>query len=265
MTLASGIFSGMAPRDIPLPKAPLASVISQIRFPMIASIEKLENIGAFQESIRRIFPDMSKEPGKRVSIGPEGIQLRDQTIWRFTSDDRTLIASLASDFIALEAKSYTKRPEFMEVWVPILRSVETCFGPSRSDRIGLRYLNRLEDEILPALPDLVRHEILGILSLDEVETIEHTMAEAVLRFDDGSLGLLARWGMLGAGMTHDTAALPPLGRKSWILDIDAFSEKAEPFEAGGIVGRLDTLADADYRFFRWAVTDSFLRRFGGEI
>jgi uncharacterized protein (TIGR04255 family) len=265
MTHVSGIFSGDPPREVPLPQAPLVSVISQIRFPFIASIEKPEYIAEFQETIRKAFPDMWEEPGKSISVGPDGVRLQDQKIWRFRSGDKAMTVSLASGFVAFETKIYKGKRAFMENWLPIIRSVESCFNPSKIERIGLRYLNRLNNEHVSTLRDLVRKEILGILSLDESETIDHTMAETVLRFGEKGLGLLARWGLIGAGMTHDPAALLPIDQRSWILDIDGFSEKEEGFSSGSLSERLETLADVDYRFFRWAVTESFLVKFGGEI
>jgi uncharacterized protein (TIGR04255 family) len=75
--------------------------------------------------------------------------------------------------------------------------------------------------------------------------------------------VLARWGRLPAGATVDPAAIEPAQEKSWILDLDMFSAAPMPFAVDRAVAEAQRFAERIYTIFRWAVTDDFLRRYGG--
>ncbi len=265
MATLAAPFSGPFPKDIPLPRAPLLRVLTQIRFPIIASIEKQDFIAPFQEAIRHDFPSLQNEQGKGILIGPEGMQLQNQTIWRFTNLDKKSIVSLSSGFIALETMEYQGKTQFLELLEPLLAEAQRLFTPSRIERIGLRYVNRLRGEDFISLRGLIKPEVHGILSTEIGENLRHSISETVIDTGAEDMSILARWGLLGAGLTHDPIVLPPIDEKSWILDIDAFSERGESFETSALMQRIQALAEADYRFFRWVATDEFLRRFGEVI
>jgi uncharacterized protein (TIGR04255 family) len=52
---------GPAPAEIPLPKAPLVSVIAQVRFPTLLTVPVAERIIGFQEAIRDRYPYLNRE------------------------------------------------------------------------------------------------------------------------------------------------------------------------------------------------------------
>jgi uncharacterized protein (TIGR04255 family) len=243
----------------------LLRVLTQIRFPIIASIERQDFIAPFQEAIRGGFPHFQNEQGKGILIGPEGVQLQSQTIWRFASLDKKSVVSLSSGFIALDVIEYQGKTQFLELLEPLLAEAQKLFTPSRIERIGLRYVNRLRGEDFSSLRGLIKPEVRGILSTEIGESLRHSISETVIDTGAEDLSILARWGLLGAGLTHDPLVLPPIDEKSWILDIDAFSEKGESFETSALMQRLQAMAEADYRFFRWVATDEFLRHFGGVL
>ena len=47
------------------------------------------------------------------------------------------------------------------------------------------------------------------------------------------------------------------------LDLDAISEDSIDFSVNAIAPIVGNLADTDYRLFRFAVTDAFLKEYGG--
>lgn len=77
--------------------------------------------------------------------------------------------------------------------------------------------------------------------------------------------LLARWGQLPPKATVDPAALDVIAEPSWILDLDMFRATSGPFDSKLVVSEVDEYADRIYTFFRWAVTDDFLRLYGGRV
>jgi uncharacterized protein (TIGR04255 family) len=57
-------------------------------------------------------------------------------------------------------------------------------------------------------------------------------------------------------------SIPPVPADSWVLDLDAYNEDAEPFDAKQIAQSALRLAGRGYAFFRWSVTPEFLEKFG---
>jgi uncharacterized protein (TIGR04255 family) len=64
--------------------------------------------------------------------------------------------------------------------------------------------------------------------------------------------------------TIDPAAIEPLDEPSWVLDIDMFSTAPLSFDVETLTGEARRYAERIYTVFRWAVTDVFLERFGGQ-
>jgi uncharacterized protein (TIGR04255 family) len=259
------LFGGLPPKDVPLARPPLVRVLTQIRFPIIASIENQGFIAPFQEGIRKDFPDVQADQSSALTVGPSGLSLQPQTVWRFSTFDKRATISLGSSFISLEIAEYQGKDHFLRLLAPVLEMVGTVFKPARVDRVGLRYVNRFKGEDLAGLNDYIRHEVLGVFWSDVSQRLKHSVTETVVDVDGQNTSILARWGLLDAGLTHDPATMPAIPEKSWFLDLDAFSDRIEAFEAHALEERLDGLADADYRFFRWVTTDACLRHFGGAI
>jgi uncharacterized protein (TIGR04255 family) len=69
---------------------------------------------------------------------------------------------------------------------------------------------------------------------------------------------------LPAGATVDPAAIEPTNEPSWILDLDMFSSEPVPFDVDRVVDNARGFAERIYTFFRSAVTDNFLRPYGGK-
>jgi len=258
-------FAGPPPKDIPLVRPPLLRVLTQIRFSPITSIESQGFIAPFQEVMRKDFPEVQVDQSPGLVVGPSGLSLQPQAIWRFATFDKGAVVSLNASFVSLEVTTYMGKDNFLRLLAPVLTAVQDIFKPARVERVGLRYVNRMTGEDLAGLKDYVRPEVLGVLSTDGDVHIRHSVSETVLDVNGSGMNILARWGLLDAGLTYDPAAMPAISEKSWFLDIDAFSDRAEAFESRALDERLNELADSDYRFFRWVTTDACLKHFGGEI
>ena len=68
---------------------------------------------------------------------------------------------------------------------------------------------------------------------------------------------------LPPGATIDPAAIEPVAERSWILDLDVFSDRPATFSVDRLVDETKHFAEREYTFFRWAVTPEFLRKYGG--
>lgn len=258
-------FAGPAPAEIPLPNAPLIRVIAALRFPKIVSIEKPSFIGPFQEALRAAYPVLRQEALRTVIIGPEGPSAgHEETVWRFTDVAGVWRLSLAPEFVALETKIYHSRQDLLDRLGDVLGALEAHIQPATVDRFGLRYVDRVVGDPLRDLPKLVRPEFLGFAALPLGAKVAHATAEAL--FELGKANLLARWVRLPANATYDPAGVEPVAEDSWVLDLDMFAGGGQqPFRADELVGTAEAFAIQLYKFFRWAVTDDFLRQYGGKL
>jgi len=254
--------TGPAPKEVPLADAPLECVLAQVKFPMIMSINDPAFVGPFQEAIRDRFPDLKEDRIKTMRIDPNGGTSETSVpIWRF-SDDEQFQVSLAPDFIALQTKVYKSRTDFVERLRYILTAFQRTVKPSRMERVGIRYIDRVRDATNINIKDMVIPEILGTLDTWMGETSSHVFTES--QIDDDGYSLLVKWGRLPPQATLDPAVVEPMPTPSWVLDIDAFTVGDRTrFEADAVADQADFLAQKCYAFFRWAVTDTFLRTYGG--
>lgn len=254
--------AGPPPEEVPLREAPLVRVLAQLRFPVVASVEKREFIAPFQEAIRSHYPALRPETSR--SFGLEGEGMRTTTLWRFRAADEHWQLTLAPDFLALDTTAYTSRDDFLERLELVLRALEEHVRPAVVDRFGLRYIDRVTGPALESLPDLLRTEVAGILRTPLAAHARHAIAENVFTLPDGSGQVTARWGMVPARATVDPGAVPPIDEPSWLLDLDAFQAETRAFDVAATVEQARGFAERIYSIFRWAVTDEFLRVYGAE-
>lgn len=244
----------------PLANPPLEKVIFQVQFPSILVIRDEDRVAPFQDALRHRYPTLRQHQEHSIELTEEGVKATKGTIWRL-SDDRGYELSLAPTFVALAVGLYESRVEFRERVVEALTVLNDVFAPGTFDRIGVRYLNRVvDDAFVVNLDGFVRKELLGVAAFTGDAGM--SKGEASRIHSDG-FQTTARWGLLPAGTVVDPRVMNPADIMSWFLDVDTFKTGPENFDPDVIASIADACADADYRFFRWAVTRDFLHRFGG--
>lgn len=253
-----------SPEEVPLKNAPLERVLVQVRFPLIASLNNVGFIGPFQEAIRDAYPVLRPEQARGIAIGPQGASATSSPVtWRFNEVEGAWRVSLAPTFVALETSSYTSRTDFLDRLRVVLDALIEHVGPQRFDRLGVRYIDRVTGESLEDIGQLVRPEVLGVVSTPMAEHAVHSLCETLFTVEAEEAKLFARWGTIPAQTLVDPA-LEPLGERSWILDLDMFSEGERDLDRDELLESTRAYAERTYSFFRWAVTKVFLKRFGGE-
>ncbi len=250
--------------EIVLSTAPLIRVIAQVRFPLVVAIEQRDFIAPFQEAIRADYPQLRQEQTQALVLGPGGLSPADkERVWRFSDISGHWRVTLAPTFLALETTSYTTRLEFFDRLRRVLDVLERRVEPKVVDRIGIRYVDRISGEPMGRIADLVRPEVRGITGTIAEQHLQHSLTESLFVLEESRL--LARWGRIPPGVTVDPNAIEPIGEASWVLDLDMFSAEPMPFSASGVARVGEEFARRIYTFFRWAVTDEFLRVFGGNL
>jgi uncharacterized protein (TIGR04255 family) len=175
--------------------------------------------------------------------------------------------TLAPDFLALETERYTSRDDFMGRLERVLTALTRHIDPRLIDRLGVRYIDQVVGDDLEDLPQLVQPAICGVLGTPLKAQAQHALAEAVFELSEEAGFVSTRWGLLPAHSTVDPAALSAIDVRSWILDLDAFQtfeSATQPLDVAATVVQARRLAERIYSLFRWAVTDEFLRRHGGQ-
>ena len=95
--------------------------------------------------------------------------------------------------------------------------------------------------------------------------VRHAITENLFTLPDGSGTLMARWGQVPAHGTVDPGAVDPIDEPSWLLDLDAYSQGTRVLNVEETVAAATKLAERIYSFFRWVVTNEFLKRYGGDV
>jgi len=256
---------GPPPPEVHLPRAPLVRVIAQVRFPPIINIGKDEFIADFQEAIRADYPVLRPEHRQALAVRPEGAAAAArQTVWRFCDTDGSWRVSLAQDFVALETTSYVSRDDFLGRLERVVAALREYFQPALVQRLGLRYIDRIEGDLVDEIGRLVRPEMLGLMATPLASGIQHALGDTLLAIPDRDERFRVRWGRIPPRGTVDPNAIEPVDEPSWVLDLDLFSDTEHPFSPDRIKEDGRRYAERIYSMFRWAVTDEFLRRYGGE-
>lgn len=253
--------------EIPLTDSPLTGVLFQVRFKgQVAVLRKALASGDLQTGLSEAFPfaeeqesyDLVVAPGRPATTKPGAKQ------WALTSDDGQRVVNIGDESIALTVKDYRSRSDLVAQIAALLRVTQEVAGPPSISRVGVRYLNRVnESDNLGQWISGLAEGARGILAARDTHDshIGLSMSHVVYEYSDMPFKLQARWGLLPANVVID-ASMSPVENRSWILDADAFSEVDQKFDAEVISSTVGHLAARSYRFFRWVVTPACLERFG---
>lgn len=256
---------GETPERIHLGADPLAKVVAQVRFARVLSVREQSFVAPFQEAIRHAYPQFVKETQQLAAPGAGGgFQLAESVLWRFADAEENWQVTLAEDFVALDCDHYSYRTDFMDRLAETLHAVGDHVKPVLTNRVGVRYIDRLsQPDTFTRLSEFIRPELLGLANtpLGAGSAVnELTQAE----FVTGQVRLRGRWGHLPAGAVPDSS-IEEIDSPSWVLDLDASNDNTAPFDPQDCSVQAERHAGIVYGFFRWAVSDEFLKAHGAEL
>jgi uncharacterized protein (TIGR04255 family) len=237
--------------DVRLQHAPLAEVICQVRFPPILRIVNEAPV-AFQERIRRSFPQFGVEKGMIVQmtrLGTEPPSARPTPhTFRFQSPDGHTMVSLALTFYALSTTSYTHWEDFLDLLRLVNRAAYEVYELPYAERVGLRYINQLTLENT------------GAGSVTELLEILRPELSVLLKVNcwDEPLEMLNQ--LLLAGGENERLTLRSGFRggegPAFLLDLDYYTEGNIPLE--NVPALCQRYHDAIYNAFRWCIREEKL-------
>ncbi len=257
-------------------RAPLLSVVAQLRFPRVLRIESGPPAD-FQDRIRDTFPLVEQGPqpmqapiiGQPIQVMPqiplELMQLLNaqaaQASYRFLTEDRKTTLTLSPEAISLSTTSYSHWGEFKTMFGVPIDALNEIYKPSFFTRVGLRYVNVIDREVLQLRDKpwskLLRPEILGELALPQFEAVLETTRRQ-LRLKTSDMNIFLQHG------TALTQNVPHTPKQTYGFDCD-FSSAIAKTVISDAQSRLDELNNRAFRAFRWAITDDLHRALGPKV
>lgn len=251
-----------------LSKSPLVMVLAQVKFAPVLRIEKF--VPDIQEELRAKLPHFVEEQVQEfiLNLAVGNVPpVRTSRRWIFGSHDWRNTVVLAEDFIVTETSAYDKFEPFVDEFAALLELFQSKISLSRSERIGLRYVDLIRSDEAKPSSNFLREELRGLstTSFKGVKSIQSTsVSQASTPF--GRLIIRAVHTDDGSYIPPELAStrlqfsnLPKSGEQVSILDIDHNGEFPSSFDVDGIIKRLGDLHDYTEEAFQKAVTPEALR------
>lgn len=169
--------------------------------------------------------------------------------WLFRDSERGWTVSVTSTSLGLEAKTYVDFEDFLGEFKQVLRDLEEVFEPQTEVRLGVRYINRIEDERLlkRGIAFFVNEKLAGPVGEELGNELQHSLCE--LRFRERET-----WVALRHGLIEPT---------TYLLDFDQFVEGERDFSPNDIVPRVKRFHGLIERLFVWALSERYLKELKG--
>lgn len=243
--------------DVVFERAPLATVLTQVKFPPVLSLLAPAGVAGFQVAIRDEYPTLLPlQRAASVSITPESFGVDPlPPVWRFASEGSQWTVGLATDFVSLETTTYAGIDDFLDRLRRVLAALRRTIRPAESTRVGLRKINRIaspDPRDTHSLVGIIRPEVLGMLAVHRFPApiVAH---ETSLVFQDDFAALHVRTSL------H----MPSPELTNFVLDLDYFTSQPYATDpSDGLLGMLRHLSDGATNFFHWALEDEYKSSLG---
>jgi uncharacterized protein (TIGR04255 family) len=253
--------------EVHLERAPLAKVLAQVRFPGLAILKDDSIVSTFASQLGKEYPVLQEQRGVNLLVTPTGVtqQQSNQRMWSLPSRDELWKITVSENFLTLDTVKYPSRHEFVRKFDQAAQKFIELVDPPYFERLGIRYINRVDDKELihDRLISMIRREMIGALAIDRPENVKisHSVSDSL--FTDGEYSIQMRCGALPPGAVLDID-ITPIQEPMWILDIDSYIEQKMYRTPEELASKLNILAERAYRMFRWVVNAEFIRHFGGQ-
>ncbi len=247
---------------------PLISVVCQLRFPAILSINSREPF-EFQDTIREIFPlynehvehaqELTFKQDKNVI--PRLVQSSTSRIknYRFSSPDEKWHVNLTSSFISLSTNDYRCWEEFSDKFNTPLAALIDTYKPSHFTRTGLRYTDAFSRNNLglnnASWHELIKPFVLGFLAAEDIpeNKIKRNILETEISLDeyDSNVKIIASLGTVEGNL-----------EKQFIIDSDFYSPEKVETDLEAIYIRLHYLHKNSTNFISWVIHEKLHKQMG---
>jgi uncharacterized protein (TIGR04255 family) len=256
----------MMPLDLPEPdpqrlaSAPLDLVVCQVRYETNLGVSDSKLARAFHEAVggrHGIYSNIGQVVGQAINVSVEDEGARATTSsaplsgWRFGAVDDSWIISLMPDHVALETSAYTTWDEFRVRLGDVLTAAADAIDPAFEHRLGLRYIDRLDDLEIETPKDWGRYVSAHLLGpvLDEAlgPAITATRQALFLRLTDE----------MRCNFNHGFFAEPGDTRLGYLLDYDLFRQDSRPFDARSIMSAAEEMHRSALQLFQASIVKDY--------
>jgi uncharacterized protein (TIGR04255 family) len=235
-----------------LPRAPLRVAVAQVRYAPVYAVEKREKVADFEARLadgyiaepQQVPQGIAIQFGASASVAPPFPA--PEAIWPFIDRDRGFRISVSSSSLALESlEGYDDFPAFLSEVRSLVEAFHEVFSPKEQHRVGLRYVNHIEDDRLKereSLVNFVNPELLTPVGGAAGFDVLRTFGEAHFNEEFGTF-------VLRHGLIDDT---------TYLLDFDYFAEERGAFKVDESCSTLESFHTLIERFFVWAISPRYL-------
>lgn len=260
-----------------LSQSPLIHVVAQLAFSSpVYGIER--SLGSLQESLRSVgYSEVVASLEQSIVFTPQGSpeSTTAEPRWDFLSDNRLWSVLLTRSMVVLQTSAYDTFEDFSDRLAQVAEIVLTTLSVSKLQRIGLRYIDRIECEAGEQLDQYVDASLLGYprsLESKLQATRLFSRSDTLLQTPNGMLAIRSLEAphtalppdLALSPLTHrpvSTTELPVL-----ILDFDHFRLGSIPAtDAQDVIADFWALHDGLDHAFRTVATTFALHKWGQEL
>lgn len=227
-----------------LADSPLLVVLTEIRFAPILTIGAL--VPSIQDRLRKVgFPGFSAGKVHQIQFNLNGGEpaFEEKPRWAFTSADGDVVVTLTSEAISIQTTQYEDFERFLELVRPAVEVVATAAEPSYAERIGLRYVDAVQN-IGNRSSDFFTETVLsfspGDLGVQSLLSSQHIFATTDVGHLQIRMSQVENAPLLPPDLNSPELASIGSAREGVhaILDIDSADEKRSEFSWDKVEGRL---------------------------
>jgi uncharacterized protein (TIGR04255 family) len=245
-------FSAVEEREVGrLGASPLRLVLLQARTVPVLAFEQAAEVQRLVDALDGRWAVTDRQANREVTVqlGPGGVQQQagvPETVWVLTAADGLTRAAVSASSVAVESDRYDEWDRFHADAIDVFGAVQRVAAPGQCTRLGLRYINELRDERASGDPQRLAELLNPALiapALALARPLVGSLAELRVAEDAGAvLGL--RHGLTQPGV--------------YLLDLDAYREQPEPFDAEALVARATAFHARIESVFAWALDERYL-------
>lgn len=262
------ILLGSVPGEVVLSNPPLKLALAQVRFPIILPISQpnAPQVASFQESIRDDYPIYQEQNNISFSMVMDNVEQspqlagQSQIFHTLKSEDGWDIV-LNRDAVSLSTTKYRTKEEFVDRFSKIVEAVQSNFNPNKVTRLGVRFIDRVEDDaVLKNLNKYINPAFLGLFP----DITQSSLMQSLLTIDKKT-SMNLKWGLFDPNQPIPGVNIHPHPNVSWVLDSDIFVENFTSFDPNEITSITRDFSGSAYAMFRHVFNNNFIRFCGGKI
>ncbi len=255
-------------RDERLARAPLKLVVAQVRYARPFAALELEVGLAVQEALGGAGQWRLESTQNELVLSlalsqlqgsvPAAVPVEAQPGWRLTAEDRAWTVTVLPQSVSLETTRYKSWAAFWARFSVLLDTVASALRPTGEERLGLRYINSIDDPRVTTPGEWgrwIRREALGlVLHPDFGPSIAATHQQVDLVLAQGT----------GATLRHGIRREEGEASLAYMIDIDTYRSGVRKFDPADIRSAMEQHNHLARQLFQNVITEDLYVYLRGE-